>query len=1020
MRRLRNNPVRRRRATVLTTLVVLGLAAGAFAFWSGQGSGTASGSVGTLAAPAISTATPGAGTVELSWTAVTPPGSGPVSYYVSRDGGTAGGSCPTSSSPSGQTSCTDSEVSAGAHEYTVTAVWRSWTARSAATSVEVASAAATHLVLEAATTTPTAGAGDHLTITAEDAANKVVSSYSGTKSLTFGGASTVGSFHPTVTDSSGAPTNFGSATAIAFSNGVASVSGSNNGVMTLFKAETAEITVTDGSIGNGAGLSVTVSPAAAASFTVPTPAAQTAGSAFGETLTALDAYGNTASGYTGAKSISFSGPSSSPNSTAPNYPASVSFSGGVGTASITLNKAESTTLTAKDGSVTGASGSFTVSPAAASSFSVPTPSAQLAGSAFEETLTALDAYGNTATGYSGVKTVSFSGPSSSPNSTSPKYPASVSFSSGVGKASITLYRAQSTALSATEGSITGTSGSFTVNPATAASFSLPTPGAQTAGSAFEETLTALDTYGNTATGYAGAKTIAFSGPLSSPNSTAPKYPATVSFSSGVGTASITLYRAASTTLTAKEGAIAGTSGSFTVNPSAAASLLLSAASTTPTAGEADNLTIAALDAYGNAATGYAGSKGLTFGGASAIGANTPTVSDSSGAAVNFGSATAITFTSGSAAVSGASNGVMKLYAAGAAKITVTDGSIGNGAGLSVTVAPAAVAGIAVATPATQTAGTAFNLAITAKDTYGNGVSGSQALTFSGPANSPNSTAPTYPSTVSFTAGSGTASVTLTDAQSTTITVKQGAVGGTSGSFTVNPSTAASLSLGAASTTPTAGVADNLTITALDTFGNTATAYAGSKNLTFGGASTIGANKPTVSNSSGTATAFGSTTAMTFSSGVATVSGSNNGVMKLVKAETAKVTVSDGTISNGTGVSVTVKAAAATIMAFVNCSLPEATNVTCTGQPIHVANNTNLTFNMQTQDSFGNPSAPAAVLSIALTNSKAEWTITGSPATITPPATTSGQVTLKHTNNPAQDTVTAKATGFPDATLVAEK
>jgi hypothetical protein len=895
------------------------IAACALAYFSAQGSGSASGSIGTLSAPVISSITPGPGTAELSWTAVTPPGAGSVSYYVSRDGGAPAGTCPTSSSPGAGTSCTDTEVSAGTHKYTVTAVWRSWTAQSASKTVEVASAAPTHFVLEASTTTPTAGAGDNLTITAEDASNKPATSYSGTKNLTFGGASTTGSFHPTVTDGSGAATNFGSATAISFSNGVASVTGPNNGVMTLYKTESTAITVTDGTISNGAGLSVTVSSAAAASLSLSTPATQTAGTAFAETLTALDAYGNTATGYTGSKAIVFSGPSSSPNATAP------------------------------------------------------------------------------------------------------KYPASVSFSSGVGTASITLYNAESTALTAKEGSISGSSGSFTVNPASASSFSLPTPATQTAGSAFEEALTALDAYGNTATGYGGSKTIIFSGPSSSPNSTAPKYPGSVSFSSGVGKASITLYKAESTTLTAKEGSITGSSGSFTVNPATAASLSLSAASVTPTAGEADNLTIAAFDAYGNAATAYTGAHSLTFAGASTIGANKPTVSNNSGTATAFGTATSITFEGGTATVSGANNGVMKLYSAETAKVTVTDGTINNGSGLSVTVAPAAISSIAVSTPATQTAGTAFNLAITAKDTYGNGVSGSQALTFSGPASSANSTAPSYPASVSFTNGSGTASVTLTDAQSTTITVKQGAVSGTSGSFTVNPAAASSLSLAAASTTPTAGVGDNLTITALDAYGNTATSYTGAKNLTFGGASTIGTSKPTVSNSSGTATAFGSTTAISFTSGVASVSGANNGVMKLVKAETAKVTVSDGSISNGAGLSVTVKAAAAAVLAFVNCSLPEATNVTCTGQPIHVANNTNMTFNMQTQDSFGNPSAPSAALSITLTNSETEkWSITGSPAAITPPATTSGQVTLKHANNGSADTITAKATGFANATLVAEK
>ena len=99
----------------------------------------ASGSIGSLAAPTISSATGGQESVELTWTTVTPPGSGEVKYYVSRDGGTPSSGCPSSSSPKAQTSCNDTGVSPGSHEYTVTAVWRSWTARSASKTVSVRS-----------------------------------------------------------------------------------------------------------------------------------------------------------------------------------------------------------------------------------------------------------------------------------------------------------------------------------------------------------------------------------------------------------------------------------------------------------------------------------------------------------------------------------------------------------------------------------------------------------------------------------------------------------------------------------------------------------------------------------------------------------------------------------------------------------------------------------------------------------------------------------------------------------------
>jgi len=130
---------RRGRSAPAIALGVLAVAAvAALAYWSTAGSGSATGSISTLAAPTITTAAPGAGTVELSWTTVTPPGSGSVSYYVSRDGGAPGGNCPGSSAPTTATSCTDSGVSSGTHQYTVTAVWRSWTARSAPKSVELA------------------------------------------------------------------------------------------------------------------------------------------------------------------------------------------------------------------------------------------------------------------------------------------------------------------------------------------------------------------------------------------------------------------------------------------------------------------------------------------------------------------------------------------------------------------------------------------------------------------------------------------------------------------------------------------------------------------------------------------------------------------------------------------------------------------------------------------------------------------------------------------------------------------
>jgi hypothetical protein len=247
----------------------------------------------------------------------------------------------------------------------------------------------------------------------------------------------------------------------------------------------------------------------------------------------------------------------------------------VGTASITLFEAGTTSLTVSQGTIAGTSGAFTVQPAAARSFVLPTPSTQSAGTAFDETVTAVDAYGNTASGWTpGARCVTFSGPSASPDAATPIYPAagacpegdnSLTFdASGQATASITLFDAGTTTLTATAGAITGTSAMFTVNPLAASSFVLSTPSAPSAGTAFDETVTAADVYGNTSTGYAGPQVLAFTGPLDGPDDTAPTYPASVSFTAGVGTASITLPDAETTTLTATEGTVTGTSVSFTV------------------------------------------------------------------------------------------------------------------------------------------------------------------------------------------------------------------------------------------------------------------------------------------------------------------------------------------------------------------------------------------------------------------------------------------------------------------------
>jgi hypothetical protein len=358
-------------------------------------------------------------------------------------------------------------------------------------------------------------------------------------------------------------------------------------------------------------------------------ATETAGTQVtGLTLTAEDANGNVVTAFINSKSITWSGPTNSPNGTPPTLPAgTVSFSSGVSTTAlnVTFTDAGSQTLTATDQSLTG-SATTTVSPGTASKFVVgglgvtATAGTPVTG----VTLTAEDADSNIVTSYSGSKSIAWSGPTTSPNGTAPTLPTgTVNFSSGASTTalSVTFTHAGSQTLTATQGTATG-SATTTVNPGTASKFGVGGLGAAaTAGTAVTNlTLTATDTDGNTVPSYTGSQTITWSGPTKSPNQTAPTLPiGTVSFTSGVSTTSlsVTFTDAASQTLTATQGSITG-SATTTVSGAAPASLILATCSVSSgimPVGCASSYTgfgsgvggtvtayVQALDQYGNAAT----------------------------------------------------------------------------------------------------------------------------------------------------------------------------------------------------------------------------------------------------------------------------------------------------------------------------------------------------------------------------------------------------------------------------------
>ena len=175
---------------LLLLALVLGAVAAALAYFTGTGAATATGIVGTLGTPTITAATPGAGTVSLSWSPVSAPQSPAVAYYVTRAGGTVGGNCPSSpATATTSTSCTDSGLTKGTYTYTVTAVWQSWTATSASSQVTLASGAISQFLVTVPANA-TAGTPLTATITAQDAQNNTVTSYTGSQTIAFTGPAT--------------------------------------------------------------------------------------------------------------------------------------------------------------------------------------------------------------------------------------------------------------------------------------------------------------------------------------------------------------------------------------------------------------------------------------------------------------------------------------------------------------------------------------------------------------------------------------------------------------------------------------------------------------------------------------------------------------------------------------------------------------------------------------------------------------------------------------------------------------
>jgi hypothetical protein len=305
----------------------------------------------------------------------------------------------------------------------------------------------THFRLELFPNPEQAGVTGAFRVIARDAYNNTVTSYRGTVHFTSSDP------NPGVR----LPANY---TFTSTDNGIRTFHA------TLFTAGTQTLTATDTVTSSitGSQTGIVITPAAMTHFRVfgflsPT----TAGVAHTFTVQAKDIYGNIVTGYTGT--IGFT--SSDAQAVLPGPYTFTVADAGTHTFSATLKRAGTQSITAADqasSTKTGTQSSIKVNPATATHFVLSgLPASGTVGTAQSFTLTAEDAYGNTATGYGG--TVHFTS-----NDSAAALPSNYTFTStdaGVHSFSVTFNTVGTetiTATDSTSATITG-SASMSVQPA---------------------------------------------------------------------------------------------------------------------------------------------------------------------------------------------------------------------------------------------------------------------------------------------------------------------------------------------------------------------------------------------------------------------------------------------------------------------------------------------------------------------------------------------------------------------------
>lgn len=532
------------------------------------------------------------------------------------------------------------------------------------------------------------------------------------------------------------------------------------------------------------------------------PDVVSAGVPFAVTVSAVNANGDIVPGFTGT--VAVSGATGS-------QPVSYTFSAAdAGTATITTATTLFTsgvqTVTATSAFLPAATTNVTVTPAAVAKFSISANATTVAGQTTSVTVTVTDIFGNPAQGYFG--TIHFSS-----TDVQAGLPADYTFTAAdagthtfatiLKTAGTQTIRASDTVTTA----LTGVTSAVSVTPGEAAALKLSGGGGYI-GSANTVTITAIDSFGNTATTFNGTVRLTASDPSTTISGDAV-------LTNGISSVTVTSITLGAQILTATDIATGLVVGAETIVVTPGWAVRFTATPLAATvAGVSQGTTVTAYDAYGNVSTVYTGTVLITGTDSRASGYYTFTTADA-----------------------GVHTIAVVLKTAGTQTVTIQD--LFNPA-VSVTQSGIQVTSAAAATITTSTlsgtvAGVAQSYTVTARDAFGNIATGYRGTVSASSSDTQAALTAAYIFTAAD-AGVHTFSITFKSAGGQTITVTDtanvGSLAFTNFQRDIPVTAGAVVGLSArAPSNVTAGVAFSMTVSAVDAFGNVVSNYVGKIHFT---------------------------------------------------------------------------------------------------------------------------------------------------------------------------------------------